>query len=120
MHGFTIARIPQDDGRIWFLIQTGLMLRASRQRLTACISRIKIALERHRRFGALDQRHVDAFKVLARRVANDRRRIGGALRKRGEEKAGSDADAHPTVCYPERYPEILQLRFVVMILDLSH
>jgi hypothetical protein len=36
--------------------------------------------------GAIDKRHVDAFKVLRRRIVNDVRGICEALRKRGKQK----------------------------------
>jgi hypothetical protein len=36
--------------------------------------------------GAVDQGNVNAFKILARRVMNDRRGIGAARRERGEKE----------------------------------
>jgi hypothetical protein len=43
--------------------------------------------------GRVDQGNIDVFKILARRIVNDRRGIGFAWRERGEQKISRDARA---------------------------
>jgi hypothetical protein len=43
--------------------------------------------------GEIDKRHVDVFKILARRIVNDRRGISATRRERGEQEASRDAGA---------------------------